>query len=297
MTRSARPMAIRCTSPSRLRRSTRLGRQRRLTKLPKAVLQVDERLRHAAEEADEKRSGTLSGLPPNEVAEEPPETLEDLAKRLYVPPDWLINIVQLLDRRRQVIFFGPPGTGKTFIARHLAQHLARAESRVKLIQFHPSYAYEDFVQGYRPSGVGGIAGFRLVDGPMKRIADDTFADPGHTYVLVIDEINRGNLAKVFGELYFLLEYRDEGVPLLYSDNPGIVPRNLLIIGTMNTADRAIALLDAALRRRFFSLSSRRRWRRSTLFSPNGSRRTNLTSNGWQICSRERTPSLTIRLAS
>ena len=221
------------------------------TKLPKAVLQVDERLRHAAEEADEKRSGTLSGLPPNEVAEEPPETLEDLAKRLYVPPDWLINIVQLLDRRRQVIFFGPPGTGKTFIARHLAQHLARAESRVKLIQFHPSYAYEDFVQGYRPSVVGGIAGFRLVDGPMKRIADDAFADPGHTYVLVIDEINRGNLAKVFGELYFLLEYRDEGVPLLYSDNPGIVPRNLLIIGTMNTADRAIALLDAALRRRFF----------------------------------------------
>jgi hypothetical protein len=221
------------------------------TKLPKALLQVDERLRRAAEEAERTRTGTLSEPLPDEVPEEPPETLDDLAKRLYVPADWLTNIVQLLDRRRQVIFFGPPGTGKTFIARHLAQHLARAESRVKLIQFHPSYAYEDFVQGYRPSVVGGVAGFRLVDGPMKRIADDAFADPGHTYALVIDEINRGNLAKVFGELYFLLEYRDEGVPLLYSDSPGILPRNLLIIGTMNTADRAIALLDAALRRRFF----------------------------------------------
>ena len=118
------------------------------------------------------------------------------------------------------------------------------------MQFHPSYAYEDFVEGYRPTLEDGVAGFRLHDGPLKQLAEDARINRDELHVLLIDEINRGNVAKVFGELYFLLEYRDHTVRLQYSDAPFSLPDNLLVIGTMNTADRTIALIDTALRRRF-----------------------------------------------
>jgi 5-methylcytosine-specific restriction protein B len=131
----------------------------------------------------------------------------------------------------------------------LAWALAGDKDRVRLVQFHPSYAYEDFVEGYRPRP-GGEAGFALRDGPFKALAAAASADRAHMYVLIIDEMNRGNVAKVLGELYFLLEYRDEKIQLQYSETPFELPPNLCIIGTMNTADRSIALLDAALRRRF-----------------------------------------------
>jgi 5-methylcytosine-specific restriction endonuclease McrBC GTP-binding regulatory subunit McrB len=121
---------------------------------------------------------------------------------------------------------------------------------VELVQFHPSYAYEDFVEGFRPSLRDGTPGFELRQGPLLRLASDAAANPEATFVLIIDEINRGNLAKVFGELYFLLEYRRRDITLQYSDRPFSLPENLLVIGTMNTADRSIALVDAALRRRF-----------------------------------------------
>lgn len=138
--------------------------------------------------------------------------------------------------------------------RRLAQHLAGAEARYRLVQFHPSYSYEDFVRGYRPTLLdNGQAGFELKDGPFLRIAREAEQDPGRNYYLIIDEINRGNLAKVLGELYFLLEYRDTPMHLMYQEegeHPFRMPENLYIIGTMNTADRSIALVDLALRRRF-----------------------------------------------
>ena len=157
-----------------------------------------------------------------------------------------------MDDKRQVIFQGPPGTGKTFVARELAASLAGTAERVRLVQFHPSYAYEDFVQGLRPKLTDGAPGFELRNGPLLTMADAARedSDPAAKYFLIIDEINRGNLAKVFGELYFLLEYRDQPIQLQYSSELFALPKNLYIIGTMNTADRSIALVDLALRRRF-----------------------------------------------
>ena len=165
--------------------------------------------------------------------------------------DFLENIAVLLDEKRQVIFQGPPGTGKTYVAQKLAACLAGSADRVTLVQFHPSYAYEDFMQGYRPALVNGQLSFELMDGPLLRAAASAREEPGAKHFLVIDEINRGNLAKVFGELYFLLEYRDHEIDLQYGDKKFRLPPNLYIIGTMNTADRSIALVDLALRRRFY----------------------------------------------
>ena len=191
----------------------------------------------------------------NELGDEsdllpPPESLNVVAKRLLWDPAYLRDIERLLRDKRQVVFYGPPGTGKTFVALELANHFARDGGSVELVQFHPSYAYEDFVEGYRPTDKNDQPGFDLTPGPLKRITDQARAQPNETHVLVIDEINRGNLARVFGELYFLLEYRDREISLQYSVDPFTLPTNLWFIATMNTADRSIALVDAALRRRF-----------------------------------------------
>ena len=174
-----------------------------------------------------------------------------LAQKLYMPDAFLEEVTTLLEDKKQVIFQGPPGTGKTYVAQALAECLAGSKKRVTLVQFHPSYAYEDFVQGYRPTLQDGHAGFELRDGPLLRAANNAKAEPEAKHFLLIDEINRGNLAKVFGELYFLLEYRDQEIRLQYSDEDFSLPENLYIIGTMNTADRSIALVDMALRRRFY----------------------------------------------
>ena len=195
-------------------------------------------------------AGNGGGEPPDEYRAQP-EDLQPLADELYMDAQFLEKIVRLLDDKRQVIFQGPPGTGKTFVAQRLAKYLAKSQANVTLVQFHPSYAYEDFVQGYRPILKEGQLGFELSNGPLleaaARIDPDRKEDK---HFLIIDEINRGNLAKVFGELYFLLEYRNSQIRLQYSKNSFSLPENLYIIGTMNTADRSIALVDLALRRRF-----------------------------------------------
>ena len=182
------------------------------------------------------------------------ETLETLADDLFLPAEFLEEIEALLTEKLQVIFYGPPGTGKTYVAKKLAKHLAGDDAnRVETVQFHPSYAYEDFIQGYRPTLNDGQLGYELKDGPLLQAAKRAEGEPNADHFLIIDEINRGNLAKVFGELYYLLEYRDDGIRLQYSsegDEAFSLPPNLYVIGTMNTADRSIALVDLALRRRF-----------------------------------------------
>ena len=205
-------------------------------------------IRDGSGDEGEEKGGDKPPSPP------PRDTLEALAEDIYLPVDFLRNIRELLHEKKQVIFQGPPGTGKTFVAQKLARHLAGSEGRCRLVQFHPSYSYEDFVQGYRPTLIeNGQPGFELKDGPFTRIARQAEADPDGQYFLIIDEINRGNLAKVFGELYFLLEYREMPMQLMYQhgdERAFTMPDNLHIIGTMNTADRSIALVDLALRRRF-----------------------------------------------
>jgi len=178
----------------------------------------------------------------------------DTAHRLLLDRDWLQGIVELLANKRQLIFYGPPGTGKTFLAEQLAEYLVNDPSNYRIVQFHPSYSYEDFVEGFRPNvDAAGAMTYELKPGPLKQLAEEARAHPNEPYLLIVDEINRGNLAKIFGELYYLLEYRERSIVLQYgtgADDEFSLPKNLYLIGTMNTADRSIALVDAAIRRRF-----------------------------------------------
>ncbi|MBD2014618.1 AAA family ATPase [Microcoleus sp. FACHB-53] len=161
--------------------------------------------------------------------------------------DW----VSAIERKGQAIIHGSPGTGKTYIADKLAkQIIGGSDGFMELVQFHPAYAYEDFIQGIRPQArLDGRLDYQIVSGRFLEFCKKAEFCEG-LCVLIIDEINRANLAQVFGELMYLLEYRDKKIPLAGSSKPFGIPENVRIIGTMNTADRSIALVDHALRRRF-----------------------------------------------
>lgn len=179
---------------------------------------------------------------------------DELARDLLLPADWLQDVVDMLEERGQLIFYGPPGTGKTYIAERLAQFLSPS-GNYQVVQFHPSYSYEDFVEGFRPRlNSREELVYELLPGPLKSLADAARQNPHEPYFLIIDEINRGNIAKIFGELYYLLEYRESSLVLQYGSAESdefSLPKNLFVIGTMNTADRSIAMVDAAIRRRFW----------------------------------------------
>lgn len=203
--------------------------------------------------ADDRDAGTRvetgSSSPPQPQGN-PALSIEDIAVETGIAADVLQGWIRSINRKGQAIVYGPPGTGKTYTAERLARHLvAGGDGIVEMVQFHPAYAYEDFIQGLRPTTSGdGRLQYTMVPGRFLEFCRAAAAREGAS-VLIIDEINRANLSQVFGELMYLLEYRDREVPLAGGGRLRI-PANVRIIGTMNTADRSIALVDHALRRRF-----------------------------------------------
>ena len=178
-------------------------------------------------------------------------TENDFLRDVYISKEQYLELSALLLNKQNVILQGAPGVGKTYAARRLAWSIMgeQDDSRIAFVQFHQSYSYEDFIMGYRPNGNGG---FDLQKGIFYQFCETARNNPGKKHFFIIDEINRGNLSKIFGELLMLIEtdYRKESAALAYSKEQFSVSENLYIIGMMNTADRSLAMIDYALRRRF-----------------------------------------------
>lgn len=185
---------------------------------------------------------------PDEQLEEYNE--DDFLNEVYMSEDDMENLQELLINKKNIILKGAPGVGKTFAATRLAYVMMgeKDDSRIETVQFHQNYSYEDFVMGYRPDGNG----FKLTEGIFYRFCQKAANNPDKDYFFIIDEINRGNMSKIFGELLMMIEkdYRGRKITMAYNGMKFFVPENLYIIGMMNTADRSIALIDYALRRRF-----------------------------------------------
>ena len=191
-------------------------------------------------------------------------TIGQLSAHTFMPVSQLQELEALLQAKKQIVLEGPPGSGKTFVADLLARYLTgnpltgEHNEQIELVQFHQSYGYEDFIQGIRPlTDENGQISYRVLPGIFIQMCERAHANPDKPFVLIIDEINRGNISRIFGELMLLLEYRERKARLPYGPCKGAedghlsIPKNLLLIGTMNSTDRSLALIDYALRRRFY----------------------------------------------